>query len=104
MATGAEILRQVKERIEEVDPRDVHDLVDAGPNGTVIVDVREQHEFEQSHIPGAKHVPRGHLETRIETAAPDKSKRLILYCQSGSRSAFAADTMQSLLGYEDVGM
>jgi molybdopterin/thiamine biosynthesis adenylyltransferase/rhodanese-related sulfurtransferase len=114
MATGAEILRQVKERIEEVDPREVHDLVyreggspngvppSDGPNGTVIVDVREQHEFEQSHIPGAKHVPRGHLESRIETAAPDKSKRVILYCQSGNRSAFAAHTMQDLLGYEDV--
>ena len=102
MATGAEILRQIKERIEEVDPREVHDFVEAGPNGTVIVDVREQHEFEESHLPGAKHVPRGHLETRIETAAPDKSKRVILYCQSGNRSAFAAHSMQDLLGYEDV--
>ncbi len=102
MASGAELIRQVKERIEEVDPREVHDLVEAGPNGTVIVDVREQHEFEEAHLPGAKHVPRGHLESRIETAAPDKSKRVILYCQSGNRSALAADTMQQLLGYEDV--
>ena len=61
MATGAELIRQIKERIEEVDPRDVHDLVEAGPNGTVIVDVREQHEFEEAHLPGAKHVPRGLL-------------------------------------------
>jgi molybdopterin/thiamine biosynthesis adenylyltransferase/rhodanese-related sulfurtransferase len=102
MATGAEVIRQVKERIEEVDPRAVHDVIASGPNGTVIVDVREQHEFEEAHLPGAKHVPRGHLESRIETAAPDKSKRLILYCQSGNRSALAADTLQQLLGYEDV--
>jgi molybdopterin/thiamine biosynthesis adenylyltransferase/rhodanese-related sulfurtransferase len=102
MATGAEVIRQVKERIEEVDPREVHDLIEAGPNGTVIVDVREQHEFEEAHIPGAKHVPRGHLESRIETAAPDKGRRVILYCQSGNRSALAADTLQQLLGYEDV--
>ena len=67
MASGAELIRQVKERIEEVDPREVHDLVEAGRNGTVIVDVREQHEFEEAHLPGAKHVPRGHLESRIET-------------------------------------
>ena len=102
MATGAELIRQIKERIQEVDPREVHDLVEAGPNGTVIVDVREQHEFEESHLPGAKHVPRGHLESRIETAAPDKSTRVILYCQSGNRSALAAHTMQDLLGYQDV--
>src|SRR5688572_33448282 len=98
MATGAEIIRQVKERIEEVDPREVHDVLEGGPNGTVLVDVREQHEFEEAHLPGAKHVPRGHLESRIETAAPDKSKRVILYCQYGPPSALAADTLQSLLG------
>ena len=68
----------------------------------MIVDVREQHEFEESHIPGAVHVPRGHLESRIEGAAGDKSERVILYCASGNRSALAAKTLQELLGYEDV--
>ena len=68
----------------------------------MIVDVREQHEFEQSHLPGAVHVPRAHLETRIEGAVGDRSQRVILYCASGNRSAFAAQTLQELLGYEDV--
>jgi rhodanese-related sulfurtransferase len=67
MASGAELLRRVKEQIEEVDPREVHDLTQNG-NGAVIVDVREQHEFEQSHLPGAVHVPRVHQESRIEGA------------------------------------
>ena len=61
----------------------------------VIVDVREQHEFEASHLPGAVHVPRGHLESRIEGAAGDKSARVILYCASGSRSALAAKTLET---------
>jgi sulfur-carrier protein adenylyltransferase/sulfurtransferase len=98
MASGAELIRRIKERIEEIDPKDVHDA----RNGAVIVDVREQYEFEESHIPGAVHVPRGHLESRIEGAAPDKDQRVILYCASGNRSALAADTMQGLLGYTDV--
>jgi molybdopterin/thiamine biosynthesis adenylyltransferase/rhodanese-related sulfurtransferase len=102
MASGADLIRQVKQRIKEVDPRDVHELVENGRNGAVIVDVREQHEFEESHLPGAVHVPRGHLESRIEGAAGDKSQQVILYCATGNRSALAADTMQSLLGYEDV--
>ena len=69
----------------------------------MIVDVREQHEFEQSHLPGAVHVPRGHLESRIEGAVgSDRSKRVILYCATGQRSALAAHTLQELLGYEDV--
>jgi molybdopterin/thiamine biosynthesis adenylyltransferase/rhodanese-related sulfurtransferase len=101
MASGAELIRRVKEQIEEVDPKEVHDLAQNG-NGAVIVDVREQHEFEESHLPGAVHVPRGHLESRIEGAAPDHEGRVILYCASGNRSALAAHTMKELLGYQDV--
>ena len=96
------MIRQAKQRIKELDPREVHDLIDKGRNGAVIVDVREQYEFEESHIPGAVHVPRGHLESRIEGAASDKSQPVILYCASGNRSALAADTLKSLLGYDDV--
>ncbi len=100
MASGAELIRRAKEQITEVDPKEVHDLPD-DRNGTVVVDVREQQEFEQSHIPGAKHVPRGHLESRIEGAAKVDS-HVILYCASGNRSALAAKTLQEELGYEDV--
>src|SRR6266508_2563520 len=101
MASGAELIRKIKEQIEEVDPKDVRELQQNG-NGAVIVDVREQHEFEEAHLPGAVHVPRGHLESRIEGAVADRSQRLILYCASGNRSALAAHTLQELLGYEDV--
>src|SRR5215218_5029451 len=101
MASGADLIRKIKEQIEEVDPKEVHELGENG-NGAVIVDVREQHEFDESHLPGAVHVPRGHLESRIEGSAPDKSERVILYCASGNRSALAAHTMHDLLGYEDV--
>ncbi|MBX5470039.1 MAG: molybdopterin-synthase adenylyltransferase MoeB [Thermoleophilaceae bacterium] len=103
MPTGAEIIQQIKQRIREVDPSEVHKLASNGQaDDVVLIDVREQHEFEESHIPGAIHVPRGHLESRVEGAAPDKSKRVIVYCQSGNRSALAANTMQELLGYENV--
>jgi sulfur-carrier protein adenylyltransferase/sulfurtransferase len=118
MASGAELIRKVKEQIEEIDPKDVHALMATGQaprasggaspqlasngNGAVIVDVREQHEFEEAHLPGAVHVPRGHLESRIEAAVSDRDRRVILYCASGNRSAFAAQTMQELLGYQDV--
>jgi molybdopterin/thiamine biosynthesis adenylyltransferase/rhodanese-related sulfurtransferase len=101
MPSGAELIKKAKEQIVEVDPREVHDLLGNGHrNGTVIVDVREQHEFEEAHLPGAVHVPRGHLESRIEGAAGDKSERVILYCASGSRSALAAKTLADELGYQ----
>ncbi|MEA2483122.1 MAG: sulfur-carrier protein adenylyltransferase/sulfurtransferase, partial [Thermoleophilaceae bacterium] len=101
MPSGAELLRQIKEEIHEVDPREVHELVNNGYKAHVI-DVREQHEFDEGRIPGAVHVPRGHLETRIENTVKDKDARVILYCQSGNRSAFAADTLQRQLGYSNV--
>jgi sulfur-carrier protein adenylyltransferase/sulfurtransferase len=102
MPSGADLIRTIKSQITEVDPGEVHELISSGHNGYVVVDVREQHEFEQSHLPGAVHVPRGHLESRIEGAAPDKSERVITYCASGQRSALAANTMLRELGYENV--
>jgi sulfur-carrier protein adenylyltransferase/sulfurtransferase len=101
MASGADVIRKIKDQIDEVDPKDVHELRQNG-NGAVIVDVREQHEFEEGHLPGAVHVPRGHLESRIEGRAGDRSQPIVLYCASGQRSALAAHTMTELLGYEDV--
>src|SRR3954447_2061405 len=100
MPSGAELLRQVKDRITEVAPREVHDIVSTGYR-PVVVDVREQHEYDEGRLPGAIHVPRGHFETRIEQAVREKDARLILYCQSGTRSAFAAETA-SQLGYSNA--
>jgi molybdopterin/thiamine biosynthesis adenylyltransferase/rhodanese-related sulfurtransferase len=97
--SGAEILRQIKSRIDEVDPSAVREQIG---NGAVVVDVRETEEFAAGHIPGAKHIPRSHLESRIEGAVADRSAHVILYCQSGNRSAWAARTMLDDLGYENV--
>ena len=103
MPSGSELIRTIKEQIREVDPREVHDAVMNGNGrGPLLVDVREQHEFEEGHIPGAVHVPRGHLESRIEGAAGDRSQPIVLYCASGNRSALAAHTLEQLLGYQDV--
>jgi len=97
--SGAEFIRQIKSQIDEVDPAEVHEVLG---NGAVIVDVRETEEVAQGKLPGAIHVPRGHLESRIEGAAPDRSQRVILYCASGNRSALAARTLREDLGYEHV--
>jgi sulfur-carrier protein adenylyltransferase/sulfurtransferase len=97
--SGAEVLRQIKSRIEEVDPSAVREQLG---NGAVVVDVREAEEWSTGHVPGAKHVPKSFLESRIEGAAPDRDQHVILYCQSGNRSAWAARTMLDDLGYSNV--
>ena len=97
--SGPEVLRQIKERIHEVDPGDVRKQLG---NGVVLVDVREAEEFDAGHIPGAVHVPRSYLETRIENAVSDRDAHVVLYCQSGNRSAWGANALKELLGYENV--
>jgi molybdopterin/thiamine biosynthesis adenylyltransferase/rhodanese-related sulfurtransferase len=97
--SGAEVLRQIKSRIPEVDPADVRAQLG---NGAVVIDVREAEEWSTGHIPGAKHVPKSYLESRIEGSAPDRDQHVILYCQSGNRSAWAARTLIDDLGYANV--
>jgi molybdopterin/thiamine biosynthesis adenylyltransferase/rhodanese-related sulfurtransferase len=97
--SGAELLRDIKSRITEVEPADVHAQLN---NGAVVVDVRETEEFVAGHIPGAKHVPKSYLESRIEGAVPDRSQHVVLYCQSGNRSAYGVRTLVEDLGYEHV--
>jgi molybdopterin/thiamine biosynthesis adenylyltransferase/rhodanese-related sulfurtransferase len=97
--SSAQLLREVKSQIEEVDPSEVKELMD---EGVALVDVRESDEFATGHLPGAKHVPRSYLESRIEAAVPDRATQVILYCASGNRSAYAARTLGQELGYEHV--
>lgn len=96
--SGAEFIQRVKSEIEEIDPSAVSELL--GAPDVVLVDVREADEWEAGHIPGAHFVTRGHLESRIEAVAPDRSQHVILYCASGIRSALAAKTLTEDLGYE----
>jgi len=99
MPTYRELLQQVRAEISEIDAARARELVDG--REALVVDVREQDEWDEGHIPGAVHIPRGHLESRIERAAPDTTQRIVLYCSAGNRSAFAAKTLEEM-GYEDV--
>jgi sulfur-carrier protein adenylyltransferase/sulfurtransferase len=94
-----ELLQQVRAEISEVDAARARDLIESGD--AVVVDVREQDEWDEGHIPGAVHIPRGYLESRIERAAPDPSRQVLLYCSAGNRSAFSAKTLEDM-GYDDV--
>src|SRR3984885_4098142 len=97
--SGAEVLRQIKSGTPEAAPADVRDQLG---NGAVVIDVREAEEWSTGHIPGAKHVPKSFLESRIEGAGAARDQHVILYCQSGNRSAWAARTLIEDLGYENV--
>ncbi len=99
MASFRDLLRETKSRIQEVDTAEA--AADIESAGTVVLDVREPDEYEQGALPGAIHIPRGHLESQVEGRIPDRGAHLVVYCAGGTRSAFAADTL-SQLGYTDV--
>ncbi len=96
--SGAEYIRKIKSEIAEVDPTAAHELVG---NGVAFVDVRESDEVARGHVPGATHIPRGYLESRIDGAVPDRNQHVVLYCATGQRSALAAKTLGEL-GYAHV--
>ncbi|HWE54429.1 MAG TPA: molybdopterin-synthase adenylyltransferase MoeB [Acidimicrobiales bacterium] len=99
MASFRDLLRDTKSRIREVDTAEAETEV-ARP-GTVVLDVREPDEYQQGALPGAIHIPRGHLESQIENRVTDHDAHIVVYCAGGTRSAFAADTLTQL-GYSDV--
>ena len=100
MPSYRELLQQVKSEIDETDVARARDLL-AGEERPLVVDVRELDEWTEGRIPGAIHIPRGNLESRIEQAAPDRAQPILLYCAAGNRSAFAAKSLEEL-GYEHV--
>ena len=99
MPNYRELLQQVRAEISEIDATGARELIESGD--PLVVDVREQDEWDEGHIPGAIHIPRGFLESRIERAAPTPERQIVLYCAAGNRSAFAAKTLEEL-GYYDV--
>src|SRR6476646_1646486 len=94
------IVDDAKSRVRQTTVDDVKSKLDRGEKFT-LVDVREESEFAQDHLPGAVHLGRGVIERDIEARAPDLNAPMILYCGGGFRSALAADNLQKM-GYNNV--
>ena len=94
------LVQDAKSRIKEVPVPQLKTWMDSGQK-LLLIDVREDNEWQAGHAASAVHIGRGTLEREIEKAAPDKAQRVVLYCHSGARSALAADTLQKM-GYSNV--
>ncbi|HLK88531.1 MAG TPA: molybdopterin-synthase adenylyltransferase MoeB [Polyangia bacterium] len=102
-------LKDVKSQIRETDVETLRKTVEAQKGkagdgngaGPILVDVREKDEWVEGSIPGARWIPRGFLELRIEDQVPEKSAEIVLYCAGGTRSALAARALGEL-GYTNV--
>ncbi len=97
MPSFRELLAQTKANITEIDPEAAEALM----GDAVFLDVREQDEYDAGTLPGSIHIPRGFLESQVESRVPDRHAPIVVYCAGGTRSAFAAETLQEL-GYSEV--
>ena len=80
---------EVRARIERREPN------------LVLLDIRERDAYETGHLPGARHIPRGQLELRVDKELPDPTVRILAYCQFGKISTLAAATLRTM-GYTRV--
>ena len=94
------IVNDAKSRIREIDLDGFQKMLAAG-EPHLLVDVREDNEWDAGHAAGAVHLGKGIIERDIEAKVPDKSTRLVLYCGGGYRSALAADNLRKM-GYTDA--
>ena len=92
------IVEAAREEISECSASDLSKLME---QGAVIIDVRENHEYESGHLSGAIHISKGVIERDIEKFDFPTSTKLVLYCGGGFRSAIAAKSLEEM-GYTDV--
>ena len=103
-----ELVADALSRIKEIMPWDLHELLESNKT-PILLDVREQSEFERIHIAGSINLPRGVLEQGCEwnydetvpELASGRKRPIVVICRSGKRSILAADVMLRM-GFEDV--
>lgn len=93
------LVAQAKHQITEISPSEARTQVEGGE--AVLIDVREEGDWQEGHAQGAKHLSRGVIELEIEEQIPDPKTPIICYCGGGSRSALVAESLQKM-GYGNV--
>jgi glyoxylase-like metal-dependent hydrolase (beta-lactamase superfamily II)/rhodanese-related sulfurtransferase len=100
--TGGKTIDQLLAEAAAVTPfvslAELNSRVTGRPNDMIVLDVREADAFARGHVPGARHLPRGQLELRINEELPDPTLRIVTYCDFGKISTLAAATLREL-GY-----
>ena len=95
-----QIVNDARSRLKECTVDDVKAMLDKGEK-FLLIDVREESEFANGHLPGAVHLGKGVIERDVEQRVSDLNAPVVLYCGGGYRSALAADNLQQM-GYRNV--
>ena len=96
--TVEQLLSEASAHVPFVSMAELAERVNRNDLGLILLDVREKEEFAKGHIPGARHLPRGQLELRVNSELPDPTQRILVACEFGRISTLAAATLREL-GY-----
>lgn len=94
------LVAESKKNINEITPNQLKEKLDHH-EPILVIDVREDHEWETGAIPGAVHLSRGIIERDIEKKIPNHQQEIIVYCSGGFRCALVAESLQKM-GYSQV--
>ena len=96
--TYRDLLAEARAKVREVSPAEAEQ---AAAEGTVLLDCREESEWEQGHVAGALHLSKSYIEQDIESVVPDRTAPVVVYCAGGIRSLFVAQTLVEM-GYANA--
>ena len=97
LKTLVQLVTEAKANVGHISPDELTDATDA----IILLDVRDEPDYEEEHLPNAVSLPRGYLELDIDEVAPDADTHIVTYCGGGTRATLSANTLKNM-GYENV--
>src|SRR5207247_10240362 len=94
--SGGPLLAEAAARVPFMSLTELRSHIEGATGELLVLDVREREAFERGHIPGARLLPRGQLELRVNEELPDPTRRILAYCELGQISTLAAATLRNL--------
>ncbi len=97
LKTLDELLAEARENVGQISP---DELTEAG-DSVILLDVRDEPDYEEEHLPNAVSLPRGYIELDIDDVAPEEDTHIVTYCGGGTRATLSAYTLKNM-GYQNV--
>ncbi len=97
LKTLKELLAEAKASVGHIAPAELAEATET----IILIDVRDEPDYDKEHLPAAVSLPRGYLELDIDEIAPDSDTHVVTYCGGGTRATLSAHTLKSM-GYENV--
>jgi glyoxylase-like metal-dependent hydrolase (beta-lactamase superfamily II)/rhodanese-related sulfurtransferase len=92
----AQLLSEASAKVPFMSMQELAERIGGNSRDVVVIDLREKDAFDQGHVPGARHLPRGQLELRVNSEFPDPTVRIVTCCEFGKISTLAAATLHDL--------